>query len=589
MELIPLCPFAAWTLAWEPRSGEKSVTLGVKGTFSLAHGPVATLAPAQEGAWDDTYWDKDAASSLFTPSDDAPVKPRADILLVGSAFAPGRSPVESLVVRLRVDGFSKALRVTGDRVWAQAPDGPRPSPPRPFAEMPLRYERAAPRGENKLGAQASQGRVAVGLPLPNIDLADDPNPYRTPGFGPLSPRARALRSNLSEDAVMWAHRVRGAAGAAPPGFDFGYFNAAPRDQQVDALRPDAVIGLEGLSPRAAALETRLPGIRPRAFCVDGAGAGIEVALRCDTLWINTDRELAVLVWRGLISGATERAASRLLVAAEGPGKELRFEDVAKLAMDRRGVGSETARRAPSIPPPQAGDRTFVPIPGALPLTGPALPFSPGAAPSRALEESRAEAPKAPPPTRPSVPSDGRATAVPTGAPLKPALPFPADSPPPASPAPPPAAIAPPAAPSIPAAEISVDLCATVAAEIDQGAADTAAILGRHKISAAAWAEARQRWASAIEQEGKRGKRAARDAYDDAYVAQIEVGRGPIQAAEYARLEIAIERSDLDSALAELRLPRPALMPVQRVWLRKLIANVGLGSQVQRAIAAARSA
>src|SRR5687768_223623 len=127
MEVLALCPFTAWTLPWEPRSGDKSLTVGVKATFSLAHGPVAALAPAQEGAWDDVYWDKNASSSLVTPSDDVPLKPRADILLVGSAFA--RSPVESMVVRLRVDGFSKALRVTGDRAWVQGYDGPRPSPP----------------------------------------------------------------------------------------------------------------------------------------------------------------------------------------------------------------------------------------------------------------------------------------------------------------------------------------------------------------------------------------------------------------------------------------------------------------------------
>jgi hypothetical protein len=66
-------------------------------------------------------------------------------------------------------------------------------------------------------------------------------------------------------------------------------------------------------------------------------------------------------------------------------------------------------------------------------------------------------------------------------------------------------------------------------------------------------------------------------------------RGPIQPAEYARLEVANERGELPSALADLRLPRAARMPLQRVWLRKRVADAGLAREVQQAIAAARSA
>lgn len=644
MELLSLSPLTASTLTWEPRPGERSVTVCVKATFSLAHGQVAALAPTQEGAWEDLYWDQNPNASLYTPSDDVPLKPRADILLVGSAFAPNRSPVESLIVRLRVNELSKALRVTGDRAWMQAHDGPRPSPPKPFVEMPLRYERAAVRGENKLSAQTAQGRVAIGQPLPNIDLEGDPNPYRTPGFGPLSPRSRALRSNLTDDAVMWAHRLRSAPGAAPLAFDFGFFNAAPRDQQVDTLRPDAVIRMEGLSPRHATLETRLPGIRPKVFHVDASGTAAAVPLRCDTLWIHTEREIAVLIWRGIVSASAPRGGSRLLVAAEGPDQELRYEDVQKLAAERhaglRGPGeTHPGRRAPAKVP-QRGDMTVVPIPGAAPASGAVtLPFAPAASLPIAPEEKRVEPPKAPPPARPYASMDGRGTAVPTGAPLKPALPFASDSPqpppptepfprplsqpsplpppplasppppPPASPSPPPLASPPPppqprpsapppapaapepapAPPSIEPADVPVARCAAVCAEIDQKPAEKAHILERHKLSPDAWARTEQRWANEMDQERKRGKSAIRDAYDDAYIAQIERGRGPIQLDEYARLEVAIERCNAAPTLADLRLPRPALMRLQRVWLRKIMADASLIARLQQAVAAARSA
>ena len=595
MEILHSGPFTAATLPWEPRPGDKSLTVCVKATFSLGSGQVAALAPIQEGPWEDLYWDSNPSSSLFAPSDDVPLKPRADILLVGSAFAPARSPVESFIVRLRVGDFTKALRVTGDRVWVQAPGGPRPSQPKPFLEMPLRYERASMRGENRIGTQPPQGGITPGQLLPNIDFAEAPNPYQTPGFGPLPPRWRAIRSHLSEEAFRWAHRPRDAKSPAPPGIDFGFFNAAPRDQQVDALQPDAIIGLEGLSPRGAAIETRLPGIRPRALLVDGSGVFTEVPMRCDTLWIHTDREIAVLVWRGLVSASAALTASGLLIAAEAPGRELGAGDLEKLARDRRGD-----RRAAAIPgeaqsSSQHGARTFVPIPGSSPpRSSVALPFAPAPAQKSAADadvlhlshlSNLSQAPKPPPPPRPIASMGGASTMVPTGAPMKPALPFgPTASTPPAA-SPPPSA----GADAEPPPDISVELCAAIAAEIDGGQVAAAEILKREKLSAEAWAAAERRWASSIEEERRRGKSALQDAFDDAYVAQIERGRGPIQPEELARLEVGIERSEIGPTLSELRLPRAALMRVQRVWLRKIMADPGLATKVRRATSAARSA
>lgn len=580
MELLSLGPFTASILPWEPRLGEKSLTVCVKATFSLVPGQAEALDLIKEGPWEDLYWDSNPNASLFAPSDDVPVKPRADILLVGSAFAPGRSPVESLIVRLRVDDFSKTLRVTGDRVWVQAQDGPRPSQPKPFLEMPLRYERAAMRGENKIGTQPPHGGIAAGQLLPNIDFAEAPNPYQTPGFGPLPPAWRAARSHLTEEAFRWAHRPRDARSPAPPGIDFGFFNAAPRDQQVDVLRPDATIRLEGLSPRAASLETRLPGLRPRVFCAEGSGAFTEVPMRCDTLWIHTNREIAVLAWRGLVAANAALAATGLVVAAEAPGRELRPGDLETLVRERRGA-SALPNAAPNLPQP--GAMTFVPIPGTAPARGAVtLPFAPGAA----QKSEVAEPPKAPPPKRPIAPiasMDGRSTAVPTGAPTKPALPFAGATSP--AVAPPPSVIT--EAASLP--DIPVELCAAIAAEIDAGQAGAAQILERHKLSPEAWAAAERRWSSAIDEERRRGKSAVQDAFDEAYVAQIERDRGPIQVEEIARLEIGIERSDLPATLGALRLPRGALMRIKRVWLRKRMADAALAAKLRRATAEARSA
>ena len=112
--------------------------------------------------------------------------------------------------------------------------------------------------------------------------------------------------------------------------------------------------------------------------------------------------------------------------------------------------------------------------------------------------------------------------------------------------------APAPARSLSPTEISIELCATIAAEIHQGATEAAPILDRHQCSAETWAEAQRLWASAMDQERRRGESAVQEAHDAAYVAQLERGRGPLQVEESARLEVSIERGDAPAALVELR-------------------------------------
>ncbi|HMY20584.1 MAG TPA: DUF2169 domain-containing protein, partial [Polyangium sp.] len=79
------------------------------------------LADVQEEPFDDDgFWDDDPQRSLYAPSDLVPVKPRADVLLVGHAFAPGGRPVRSLVARFVVGDVDKRIEVWCDRVfWHQ--------------------------------------------------------------------------------------------------------------------------------------------------------------------------------------------------------------------------------------------------------------------------------------------------------------------------------------------------------------------------------------------------------------------------------------------------------------------------------------
>jgi len=336
-----LCPFSAGTVLWQAQSGAWTLSVCVRGTFSLVQGREAVLADPQEPVGGDRHLGDDPRASVHVPSDLIPYKPRADVILVGSAFAPHQQPVEALVARLSVGSLDKAIGVIGDRPWIEGPDGPEPSAPRPFRVMSLAHERAARARDNPHGFDLTRA-PALGAPaLPNLEAADDEiGRERTVGFGPIAPGAGSRRGLLRAEGLRWVEA--GGRGPVPPGFDFGFYNAAPRDQQIDALRSGDRLVLENLNREHARLETRLPGVRPKAFLVPGdIDRGIEIALRCDTLWIDTDRGLLTLSWRGLVTVDTsdEEALGTVVIAAESKGRELGYAHIARIL--REGLTGST--------------------------------------------------------------------------------------------------------------------------------------------------------------------------------------------------------------------------------------------------------
>jgi hypothetical protein len=119
----------------------------------------------------------------------------------------------------------------------------------------------------------------------------------------------------------------------PAGFDFAFYNAAPRDQQIDVVRPGTSLILENLNPRHARLETRLPTVRPKAFLVpEDLDRAVDIALRCDTVWIDADRALMTMSYRGYLSVPTpdDDALGMIVVAAEAKGREVGVRQIARL-------------------------------------------------------------------------------------------------------------------------------------------------------------------------------------------------------------------------------------------------------------------
>jgi hypothetical protein len=285
-------------LIWQPRAKTFWVTAIAKITFEICPGEMKLSGTQEPITFHDAYWNDDDRRSLTAATDLVPSKARCDVVVVGQAFAPGAQPVRSLVARLGFESIDKSIELVMDR--ALAADGTVYQGQR-FARMPLAYERAAGGAgtSNPVGVRHGSRDAYGRTPLPNIvpvGRADDmAGPFDPVGFGPLS--------------ATWPERVRHLAGRASPsldklhaepmvdGFDFGFFNVAPADQQCDELPEDGALLLENLHREHPMLGTKLPGLKPRVV-VERRGGQERPKLRPDTLWIDTDRAIATLTYRG---------------------------------------------------------------------------------------------------------------------------------------------------------------------------------------------------------------------------------------------------------------------------------------------------
>jgi uncharacterized protein YjbI with pentapeptide repeats len=204
---------------------------------------------------------------------------------------------------IRVGKISKTVKILGDRTMEVSHAGwVSISEPKTFTSMPVSYDRA-------FGGPAFKknpiGRGLEAGPMPNIEypdrLLDGPGADVDPaGFGPTDPNWEPRRSMVG---TYGADYVRERWPGFPADFDLAYFNAAPRDQQIDRyLRGDEDLKFVNLHPQRAVYESRLPGLRAKVFLDEELPSGCtdwrEVPLKLDTLWVDMDAEKAVLVWRG---------------------------------------------------------------------------------------------------------------------------------------------------------------------------------------------------------------------------------------------------------------------------------------------------
>ncbi len=307
---------AGYTMGMLP-DGRELLVIVVKGTFAMPKGSEEhKLAVEQVPLVDaDTFTGEAGLSAPIHESDYAPVKPRCDVLLLGSAYAPYGVPSERVRVSLRVGQMSKQFDVVGNRVWISDIVSAAPTRPEPFTVKPISYDAAFggvdnlnpdPREHqahllNPIGRgffpRSSAGQIN-GKPLPNTEETGNPidspkGTYNPMGFGPIGRSWQPRPRYAGTYDQNWIDNV---FPFLPADFDERYHQSAPLDQQIDYLHGGEDIMLLNLTPQGRAA-FRLPSVAvPVTFYLKNYEE-VEVSGSADTLIIEPDLQRFLILWR----------------------------------------------------------------------------------------------------------------------------------------------------------------------------------------------------------------------------------------------------------------------------------------------------
>ncbi len=309
---------AGYTMGLRP-DGRELLVVVVKGTFNFPKpGQEPELAAQQADlVMADQFTGEPGLSAPRYESDFAPVKPRCDVLLNGSAYAPSGNPVKRLKVGLRVGRLEKTFTVVGNRFWRNWLGFIWRTAPEPFVKMPISYDHAfggVDRSNEKrerffVANPAGRGyhyhlgkKVVHGKPLPNTEQTGRTvrwprsKRHRPMAFGPVG-RAWPPRPKLAGTYDQnWIDNI---FPFLPADFDERYYQSAPADQQIDYLRGGEEVSLLNLT-REGRTSFRLPKVQvPITFYPKNSDAK-EINPGCDTLIIEPDLNRFIMVWRAAL-------------------------------------------------------------------------------------------------------------------------------------------------------------------------------------------------------------------------------------------------------------------------------------------------
>lgn len=307
---------AGYTMGLKP-DGRELLVVVVKGTFAIPRpGEEAQLAPEQVGlVMADEFTGEPGFSATRYECDFAPAKPRCDVLLNCSAYAPEGKPVSKVQVGMRVGELTKTFRVVGNRFWRKGILGISATNPEPFVKMLISYDNAFGGMDNShkdkkqhaalvqnpvgRGFHVNHAKEAIhGKPLPNTEELDHPikNPkgkYRPMSFGPIG---RGWKPRLTFAGTYDQNWIDNVFPFLPEDFQDQYYQSAPTHQQVEQLKGGEEVVLLNLTPQGRT-EFKLPTIDLPVEFTNARYERNQQQATLDTLLIEPDLAQFTLSWR----------------------------------------------------------------------------------------------------------------------------------------------------------------------------------------------------------------------------------------------------------------------------------------------------
>lgn len=307
---------AGYTMGMEP-DGRESIVVVAKGTFTIPqNGGMPELADEQVPLIEaDEYTGEPGLSAPLYESDYARFKPRCDVLLNGSVYAPGGQPAKKVRVSLTVGTMTKSFHVVGRRVWKKRLGSVSATSPKPFVTMPISYD-AAFGGVDNTHEKESKHKAFMpnpigvgfhdnlkkefvdGKPVPSTEELKNPvkspnGTYRPMAYGPVGrgwePRYQ-LAGTYDQD---WIDNV---FPFLPADFKDDYYQAAPMDQQVAYLKGGETVVLNNLTQQGLT-RFQIPDVRVPVVFFLKKGAPEKTATHADTLVLEPDAGRFTITWR----------------------------------------------------------------------------------------------------------------------------------------------------------------------------------------------------------------------------------------------------------------------------------------------------
>ncbi|MBS0172845.1 MAG: DUF2169 domain-containing protein [Nitrospira sp.] len=212
----------------------------------------------------DEFFGKPGHSAVRRDSGAHGTKPLVDLVLEANAYAPSGRAVSEMLVGVRIGHWSKLLSVCGDREWSGVAHD-RPSPPRPFVSMPIRYEFAyggalydeqgrmtACHPANPIGVGYASAVFAAAnryTELPNIEspkqrLVRRDETCPVAGFGAI---ARNWEPRVCFAGRYDANWLASRSPMLPADFDKRFHQCAPPDQQLPSFPAGEDVVLRNLT------------------------------------------------------------------------------------------------------------------------------------------------------------------------------------------------------------------------------------------------------------------------------------------------------------------------------------------------------